>query len=252
VNEANGRGAHPGAGLEQLEFIRHDPTAADIEAQALAMKKSGLARAGYLYVNVDDFWYQCPGSQGPNVDQYGRWVIDATKFPPSGSENGIQVVADYVHSLGLKFGLYMTPGISDQAVAQNTPIEGTSDTADEIADGASEHNYNCGGMQGIDYSKPGAQAFINSWADQFASWKVDYLKLDGVGAGDIPDVQAWSTALAQTGRPIHLELSNSLAIANASTWAQYSNGWRTGGDIECYGCETSGTSYPLTDLHSGV
>ena len=247
VNEANGVGLTPALGWSSWSFIRHDPTAADIEAQALAMKKSGLAKAGYLYVNVDDFWYQCPGSQGPNVDQYGRWVIDATKFPPSGSENGIQVVADYVHSLGLKFGLYVTPGISDQAVAQNTPIEGTSDTAAEIADGASENNYNCGGMQGIDYSKPGAQAFINSWADQFASWGVDYLKLDGVGAGDIPDVQAWSTALAQTGRPIHLELSNSLAIADASTWAQYSNGWRTGGDIECYGCETSGTSYPLTD-----
>jgi hypothetical protein len=102
-------------------------------------------------------------------------------------------------------------------------------------------------MQGIDYSKPGAQAFINSWADELASWGVDYLKLDGVGAGDIGDVQAWSTGLQQTGRPIHLELSNSLAIANASTWAQYSNGWRTGGDIECYGCESNGSSYPLTD-----
>lgn len=97
VNEANGVGLTPALGWSSWSFIRHDPTAADIEAQALAMKKSGLAKAGYLYVNVDDFWYQCPGSQGPNVDQCGRWVIDATKFPPSGSENGIQVVADYVH-----------------------------------------------------------------------------------------------------------------------------------------------------------
>jgi hypothetical protein len=63
------------------------------------------------------------------VDQYGRWVTDAAKFPASGSANGIGVVANYVHSLGLKFGLYVTPGISKQAVAQNTPIEGTSDTA---------------------------------------------------------------------------------------------------------------------------
>ena len=247
IQEANGVGRTPAMGWSSWSFIRHDPTAADIEAQALAMKSSGLAKAGFDYVNVDDFWYQCPGSQGPNVDQYGRWVTDATKFPPSGSENGIQAVADYVHHLGLKFGLYVTPGISDQAVAQNTPIQGTSDTAAQIADGAKENNYNCGGMQGIDYSKPGAQAFINSWADQFASWGVDYVKLDGVGSFDIPDVQAWSQALAQTGRPIHLELSNSLNIADASTWAQYSNGWRTGGDIECYGCETSGTSYPLTD-----
>ena len=168
------------------------------------------------------------------MDPYGRWVTNASEFPASGSTNGIQVVANYVHSLGLKFGLYVTPGISDQAVSQNTPIQGTSDTADEIADGDSENNYNCGGMQGINYSEPGAQAFINSWADEFASWGVDYVKLDGVGSFDIPDVQAWSTALKQTGRPMALELSNSLTIADGTTWSSLANGWRTTGDIECY------------------
>ena len=244
--EANGVGQRPALGWSSWSFIRQDPTAAKIEAQAAAMKSSGLARAGFRYVNLDDFWYECPGSQGPNVDQYGRWVTDPAKFPPDGSTNGIQVVADHVHKLGLKFGLYVTPGISKQAVAENTPIEGTSYTADEIATTTSENNYNCGGMVGIDYTKPGAQAFIDSWADQFASWGIDYLKIDGVGTSDIPDIQAWSQALRQTGRPIHLELSNNLSISDAATWAQYSNGWRTGGDIECYGCE-SGSSYPLTD-----
>ncbi len=244
--ENNGVGQTPALGWSSWSFIRSSPTAAKIEAQADAMKSSGLARAGFQYVNLDDFWYECPGSQGPNVDQYGRWATDPAKFPPSGSENGIQVVADHVHSDGLKFGLYVTPGISKQAVAENTPIEGTSYTADEIATTTSEQNYNCGGMVGIDYTKPGAQAFIDSWAGEFASWGVDYLKIDGVGSSDIPDIQAWSQALQQTGRPIHLELSNSLSISGARTWAQYSNGWRTGGDIECYGCE-SGSSYPLTD-----
>jgi len=246
--EDNSVGLTPAMGWSSWSFIRDDPTEAGIEAQAKAMKDSGLASVGYQYVNIDDFWYECPGSQGPNVDQYGRWVIDPTKFPSSGSLNGIQVVASYVHSLGLKFGLYVTPGISAQAVAENTPIEGTSYTADEIAEpSAPENNYNCGGMVGIDYSKPGAQAFINSWADELASWGVDYVKLDGVGSFDIPDVEAWSNALRQTGRPIHLELSNSLSIADASTWQQYANGWRTGGDIEDYGGEPSGSSYPLTD-----
>ncbi len=246
--ENNGVGLTPAMGWSSWSFLRHGPTAANIEAQAAAMKSSGLASVGYRYVNLDDFWYECPGSQGPNVDAYGRWVTDPAKFPPDGSVNGIQVVADYVHSLGLKFGLYVTPGISKQAVAQNTPILGpdgqpTGYTADQIAEpSVSENNYNCGGMVGIDYSKPGAQDFIDSWADEFASWGVDYLKLDGVGSFDIPDVQAWSQALEQTGRPIHLELSNSLNIADASTWAQYSNGWRTGGDIECYGCETGGAA----------
>ena len=236
----------PLMGWSSWSFLRSDPTAAKIEAEASALKSSGLSAHGYDYVNLDDFWYQCPGSQGPNVDQYGRWVTDATKFPASGSINGIAVVANYVHSLGLKFGLYVTPGISKQAVAQNTPIEGTSDTAAQIATTASENNYNCGGMTGIDYSKPGAQAFIDSWADEFASWGVDYVKLDGVGSADLPDVTAWSAALRQTGRPMALELSNSLGISNATTWSALANGWRTTGDIECY-CGSGGSSYPLTD-----
>jgi alpha-galactosidase len=243
--ESNGVGATPAMGWSSWSFIRHDPTASDIEAQANALVSSGLAAAGYDYVNIDDFWYDCPGSQGPDVDSYGRWVINATEFPPGpDGENGIEVVANYVHSLGLKFGIYVTPGISDQAVAENTPIEGTSYTADEIASSSSENNYNCGGMTGINYSEPGAQTFIDSWADEFASWGVDYVKLDGVGDSDIDDVEAWSAALEQTGRPVHLELSNSLDITNAASWAQYSNGWRTGGDIECY---CGSTSYPLTD-----
>src|SRR6185437_1997405 len=96
--EDNGVGQTPALGWSSWSFIRHDPTATNIEATADAMKSSGLASVGYEYVNVDDFWYVCPGSQGPDVDQYGRWVTDTNKFPagPDG-ENGIQVVADYVH-----------------------------------------------------------------------------------------------------------------------------------------------------------
>ncbi len=187
-----------------------------------ALKSSGLAAVGYNYVNVDDFWYVCPGSQGPAVDGNGRWVNDTSKFPNSGSINGIQVVANYAHSLGLLFGIYVTPGISMQAVTQNTPILGTTYHAADIANTSlSEKNYNCHGMVGIDYSKPGAQAFINSWANEFASWGVDYVKIDGVGTSDVPDIQAWSQALQQTGRPIHLELSNNLSISAATTWQQY-------------------------------
>ncbi|HEY4023439.1 MAG TPA: glycoside hydrolase family 27 protein [Pseudonocardiaceae bacterium] len=248
--EDNGVGATPALGWSSWSFVRKNPTAAVVDAQADAMVSSGLKKEGFQYVNLDDFWYQCPGSQGPNVDAFGRWVIDPTKFPSVGSESGIQAVADHVHADGLKFGIYVTPGISAQAVAQNTAIEGTPYHADDIAEpSVSEANYNCGGMVGIDYSKPGAQAFIDSWAKQFASWGVDYLKIDGVGTPDIPDVAAWSNALRGTGRPIHLELSNNLDINNASTWKQYSNGWRTGGDVECY-CGPNGASYPLTNYGS--
>jgi Alpha galactosidase A/Alpha galactosidase C-terminal beta sandwich domain len=257
VAEDNGVGVTPAMGWSSWSFLRHGPSAVKVEAQAKAMVTSGLARVGYKYVNLDDFWYICPGRQGPQVDRYGRWVPNPATFPPGpGGESGIQVVANYVHSLGLKFGLYVTPGISRQAVAKNTPILGPNGrpsgyTADEIAErSVSEYNYNCGGMVGINYKAPGAQDFIDSWADELVSWDIDYLKLDGVGSFDIPDVKAWSEALRQTGRPVHLELSNSLAIKDASVWANYSNGWRTGHDIECYSCETNGSSYPLTDYAS--
>ena len=69
-----------------------------------------------------------------------------------------------MHHLGLKFGLYVTPGISAQAVARDTPIKSTVYSARQIAIAASKANYNCGGMVGTDYAKPGVQAFVNSWA----------------------------------------------------------------------------------------
>ena len=238
--ESNTLATTPIMGWSSWSYDRSDPTEAKIEAQADAMKSSGLAAVGYQYVNIDDFWMAC-NSNGPEVNANGYWVADTGKFP-----DGIAAVAAHVHADGLKFGLYVTPGIPENAVLANTPIKGTSDTASGIAEtSVSEKNYNCGHMDGINYSAPGAQAYINGWADLLASWGVDYVKIDGVGTSDIPDIQAWSTALKQSGRPIALELSNSLSISDATTWSTLANGWRTTGDIECY-CASSG-SYPLTD-----
>jgi hypothetical protein len=151
--------------------------------------------------------------------------------------------------------MYLTPGIPSAAVSKNTPIEGTNYHASDIVLGGpgntkSEKNFNYSGdsMLYIDFSKPGAQEFIDSWAKLLASYGVDYLKLDGVGSFDIPDVQAWSRALEQSGRTIHFELSNSLAKADGSTWATLANGWRIDGDIECY-CGKD-TSFPLTNWNN--
>ncbi len=234
-------GGPPLMGWSSWSFLRNHPTAASIEAQARALRSSGLAARGYRYVNVDDFWMACDG-HGPEVDSYGRWIPDTAAFP-----GGIAPVARRVHAEGLKFGLYVTPGIPENAVRRNTAIKGSSQSARQVADTAvTEANYNCGHMDGIDYGTPAAQQYINSWADEFAAWGVDYIKLDGVGSWDIPDVRAWSVALRQTGRPIVLELSSDLAISHAVQWASLASGWRTGPDIECYPCEPNGSSYPLT------
>jgi hypothetical protein len=238
--ETNGVSASPAMGWSTWSFLRKSPTEAAVKAQALALHNSGLQNHGFVYINLDDFYYYNPST---TVDAFGRWAVSSSAFP-----DGMAAVAAYVHSLGLQFGIYVTAGIPVAAYNQNTPILGTTNHAQDIVSSTSAHeiNYNYGNscMYYIDYSKPGAQAFINSWADLFASWGVDYLKIDGVGDWDISDVEAWSQALVQSGRPIHFELSNGLDVKNGSLWRQYANGWRITGDIECY---CSSTSYPLTD-----
>lgn len=246
--ENNGLERTPVLGWSSWSFIREQPTAAKLESQALALRQSGLLKLGYDYVNLDDFWYQCPGKQGPNVDSYGRWVTDSSRFPSDGNTNGIKVVADYIHHLGMKFGIYVTPGISKQAISKKTRIEGTSYSADEIAEPSiTEKNYNCQGMIRINYQKPGAQQFIDSWVNMLASWGVDYIKLDGTQNSNAPDVKAWSDAIRQSGRPMVLDVTpGKFTRAIAPILMKYANQWVATPDVECYDCEKGGGSYPLT------
>ena len=209
----NGVGLTPALGWSSWSFIRHGPTAANIEAQASAMKAQ---RPGPRRVSSTSTW--TTSGTSARAARARTWTSTAAGSPtPANSRRAgprtasrwspttctprpeVRPVRDAGH---LEAG-----GGPEHRRSRARPTRPTrSPTVDQ------ENNYNCGGMVGIDYSKPGAQAFINSWADEFASWGVDYLKLDGVGSLDIPDVQAWSQALRQTGRPIHLELSNSLTI----------------------------------------
>ena len=234
--EAGGVDQAPVMGWSSWSFLRMGIDTAEIEGEANTLVTTGLAAAGYRYVNIDDNWYECPGPQGPDVDQHGRWVINSSEFPSVGSENGMQVVSQYVHGLGLKFGVYETPGISEQAVMENTPILGTPYTADEIATTTAQNNYNCGGMTGINYSAPGAQAYIDSVVDQLASWGVDYIKLDGITNRNIPDIAAWSAAIKQSGRPMVLNITQgSYTIRIAPELEQYANQWEFTPDIEING-----------------
>jgi hypothetical protein len=223
----------PVMGWSGWSFLRLGATEADVEGEAKALVSTGLAAAGYDDVDIDDGWYQCPGSQGPNVDANGRWVVNTATYPSVGSENGIQALAAYVHSLGLKFGIYETAGISGQAVSENTPILGTSDTADGIATSTSQNNYNCGGMDAINYNAPGAQAYVDSTVNELASWGVDYIKLDGITDQNGPDVEAWQAAIQASGRPMVLDTTEGgFTTALAPTLVKYSNQWEFEPDIE--------------------
>jgi hypothetical protein len=248
-NTFRAKSSKPVLGWSSWSFVRKHPTASKIKAQARALHISGLQQLGYKYVNLDDYWYKCAGKQSPAVNHYGFWKTNSSRFPAHGATNGIKAVADYVHSLRLKFGIYLTPGISKQAVRKNTPIKGTHYTADQITDTSiTENNYNCGGMVGIDYSKPGAQAYYNSIADRFARWGVDFIKFDGTRLkhGDLPAIKALARAIQQSGRQMVLDVSETHSQLLAPTLIRYAGQWMVGPDIECYKCEKGGSSYPLT------
>ena len=209
--------------------------------KAIAERQAALLKPyGYRYVNVDGGWYLNPDL---GIDANGRWMADPAKFP-----SGMRALGDSLHALGLKFGLYVTPGIPKLAVTRKTPVAGTTFNAADIALTAkTEVTYLGGTMYSLDYSKPGSQAFINSWANLFAEWGVDYLKIDAIRNQNVPDVQAWSAALLQTGRPIHLALANELDPSYSATWRQYANGWRISTDIESYNGSTL-TSWAMVAL----
>jgi hypothetical protein len=205
-------------------------TAEHIKQQSDAMAAK-LQKHGYTYINVDSGW------RG-GWDSFGRPTPDARKFP-----KGIHNLANYVHAKGQKLGIYYIPGIDDDLLALNPPIKGTSFHVRDIVYIPRKIANGWGGGNAIDYSKPGAHEYIRSIADLFASWKVDFLKLDGVTPGsdhyDLtidarPDVAAWFEALEKTGRPIWLTLSWAIDLRYNTFWRQHSNAIRIGRDVESY------------------
>jgi len=234
----------PYMGWSSWSSMRRHVTAAKIKEQARVVAER-LKPYGYSSINIDSGWcngYDAKGEIYPNhYDAYGRPLPNPNEFP-----DGIAAVATYVHSLGLRFGIYLTPGLKVPVWEANYPIFGTSHTVREIADtsrwGSKFRHDGPQAFRGsfaIDYSKPGAQEYIQSEADLFASWGVDFIKMDwcGVREGaqpvdDRPEVEHWAIALKKTGRPIWLELSGGQDVNYANFWTKYVNGCRIDGDIE--------------------
>src|SRR5579863_3329712 len=96
----------PVMGWSSWSFLRFGVNAERIEKEASALVTTGLVKYGYNHVNIDDNWYICR-------------MADSSEFPSVGGKNVIAAVAAYVHHLGLKFGIYLTTGISKEAVAKN-------------------------------------------------------------------------------------------------------------------------------------
>lgn len=200
-----------------------------------------LKEYGWEYIVVDIQWYEPTATTHEYhpftelcMDEYSRLIPAPNRFPSSAGGKGFAPLAEYVHSLGLKFGIHIMRGIPRQAVHQNGKIKGTERTAREIAKTASICRWNTD-MYGLDPEKEGARAYYDSLFELYASWGVDFVKCDDI-ARELPHEEAelimLSDALKSCGRDMVLSLSPGPALPEkAELYKQTANMWRITDDF---------------------
>lgn len=249
----------PPLGWSSYQAYGSTVTEAEVRANAAYMAEH-LRAHGWQFVVVDQGWaYANPptstvsnpkqfrlddGTHVPwlNMDAYGRLLPDERKFSSATRGAGFKPLADYVHGLGLKFGIQVMRGIPKQAVLAKSPILGAEGiTADQIADTTSTCPW-LNHMYGLDMKKPGAQAYYNSLLALYAQWGVDYLKVDDLGGERASpngttyiyykdEVDAIRSAITETRRPFVFSASPSQPFSNSEHLRQNANLFRIANDF---------------------
>ena len=194
-----------------------------------------LKKYGWEYIVVDIRWYvENDKAHGYNqkdpiivFDKYGRLMPAVNRFPSSAGGKGFKPLADYIHNKELKFGIHIMRGIPRLAVERNTPILGSSATAKDIY---STENL-CvwlGDMYSVDATKPGAQEYYNSNFNLYASWGVDFVKVDDLSRPYHKDeIEMIRKAIDDCGRTIVLSTSpGETPIEYAGHISTHANMWR--------------------------
>jgi len=214
-------------------------TEAESRANAEWMAKH-LKPFDWQYVVVDEGWYlQNPESGGKpawqfTLDKEGRFTPALSRFP-SANGAGFKPLADYVHSLGLKFGIHIIRGIPREAVARNLPIAGSSYHAADAADRSDTCSWNPD-TYGVKANAAG-QAYYDSLANVYASWGLDFIKVDCISSRPYKatEIHMINAALKKAGRPIVLSLSpGPTSLAVAGDVRQYAQLWRISDDFWDY------------------
>lgn len=206
-----------------------------------------LKQYGYQYVVCDIQWYE-PAAKG-NVynnfadlcmDEYSRLIPAVNRFPSSANGAGFKPIADKIHSMGLKFGIHIMRGIPRQAVHRNTRIYGTTARARDIASQFSLCPWNTD-MYGVDTEKRGAEEYYDSLFKLYASWGVDFVKVDDMANTEFSPQNPYSAekeiemiraAIDRSGRDMVLSLSPGPAPLNkAEHLSENANMWRISGDF---------------------
>ncbi len=220
----------------------YGPTVEEHEVKANAdYMASHLKEIGWEYIVVDIRWFvENDKAGGYNqtdpryvIDEYGRYQPAVNRFPSAADGKGFKELADYIHSMGLKFGIHIMRGIPKVAVEQKLPIKGTDGiTADQIYTTELQcqwlrDNYT------IVADRPGAQEYYNSLFDLYAEWEIDFIKIDDLSRPyHQAEIELIRKAIDQCGRPIVMSTSpGETPIDAADHVREHANMWRMVDDV---------------------
>ena len=209
--------------------------------------RDNLKDYGWKYVVCDIQWSEptAHSCQYHNfaelyMDEYSRLIPAPERFPSAADGKGFSVIAERIHNMGLKFGIHIMRGIPRQAVHRNTPIKCEGVTARDIAKQFSVCSWNTD-MYGINDRVKGAQEYYDSIFELYASWGVDFIKVDDIcitegHPNDLysgrKEIEMIRKAMDKCGRPMVLSLSPGPAmIEHAHHLSVNANMWRLTGDF---------------------
>ena len=218
-------------------------------ANAEYMEKH-LKSYGWKYVVCDIQWSEPrAGQEGWDyipfapltLDEYGRQIPAENRFPSSAGGKGFKPISGKIHDMGLLFGIHIMRGVPRLAVHRQLPVLGTDGiTCDRIAHPNSVCKWNSD-MYGVDYRKPGAQEYYDSIFALYASWGVDFVKVDDIANleeypqnpyGAEKEIEMIRHAIDKSGRDMVLSLSPGPAvIEKAWHMRKFANMWRMTGDF---------------------
>ena len=217
-------------------------TEEEVLANARYMRKH-LRSHGWTYIVIDARWYDAVSPTDDRAfnrertgarlfaDHQGRLLPATNRFPSAVDGKGFRPLADEIHAMGLKFGLHMMRGIPRQSVKAATPVQGRGFTAADAANTNSICGW-CPDMYGARNNEAG-QAWYDSCARLWASWGVDFVKVDDLSNPySAHEIEMIRKAIDSCGRPIVFSTSpGPTSPARAAHVSRQANLWRISGDF---------------------